>query len=101
MLKPIAAAALISLAVLAAPAAHAAPITEDDPGWSCVDDGNRICGPNNANGVAAGCYDDGGVLVAVWPCHIEVNPDGSADVYTGLVDIHGQPVECRDICLGA
>jgi hypothetical protein len=41
---------------------------EDQPGWSCVDDGNRVCGPGNANGAPAGCYDDGGVLIAVWPC---------------------------------
>lgn len=39
---------------------------EDDPGWSCVDDGNRICGPGNANGVPAGRYDEGGVLVETW-----------------------------------
>jgi hypothetical protein len=40
---------------------------EDDPGFSCVTDGNRICGPGNANGVPPGCY-DAGVLVAPWPC---------------------------------
>ena len=60
---------------------HAQAATEDSPSWSCVDDGNRICGPGNANGVPAGCYDDGGVLVAPWPCHVIVNPDGSADIY--------------------
>lgn len=48
--------------------ALAAPIDEDDLQWSCVDDGNRVCGPGNSNGVPAGCYDDGGVLFAVWPC---------------------------------
>ncbi|BCP41456.1 hypothetical protein MINTMi27_15490 [Mycobacterium intracellulare] len=41
---------------------------EDEPCWSCVDDGNRVCGPGNANHVPAGCYDDGGVLEFTWPC---------------------------------
>jgi hypothetical protein len=44
------------------------PITEDDPGWSCVDDGNRICGPNNDEGKPAACYDEGGVIEMYWPC---------------------------------
>lgn len=83
MLRPITAAVLIGLAALSAPAiAHATPIQEDQIGWSCVDDGNRICGPNNAEGKPAGCYDDGGVLVAAWPCYVVVNADGSSDVYT-------------------
>lgn len=59
-------------------------ITEDDPRWSCVDDGNRICGPGNIEHQPAGCYDDGGVIVAPWPCHVVVNADGSSDVYEGL-----------------
>lgn len=50
-----------------APNATAAPL-EDEPGFSCVDDGNRVCGPGNSNGVPAGCYDDGGVLFKAWPC---------------------------------
>jgi hypothetical protein len=41
---------------------------EDEPGWSCVDDGNRVCGPNNTEGKPAACYADGGVIVALWPC---------------------------------
>ncbi|AYP70047.1 hypothetical protein I5G62_gp61 [Mycobacterium phage CRB2] len=44
------------------------PSEEDEPGWSCVDDGNRVCGPNNPEGKPAGCYDLGGVLIAPWPC---------------------------------
>lgn len=48
--------------------AHAEPITEDSPSWSCVDDGNRVCGPGNPEGKPAACYDDGGVIVALWPC---------------------------------
>ena len=42
-------------------------LTEDESGWSCVDDGNRICGPDNAQGVPAGYYDEGGVLIDPWP----------------------------------
>jgi len=44
--------------------AHAA--TEDQPGWSCVDDGNQICGPGNTQGAPAGRYDEGGVLIETW-----------------------------------
>lgn len=65
------------------PVAWAAPVQEDEAGWSCVDDGNRICGPGNPEGKPAACYDDGGVIVALWPCHVVVNSDGSADVYEG------------------
>lgn len=61
--------------------AYAASPLEDQPGWSCVDDGNRICGPGNSEGKPAACYDDGGAIVALWPCHVVVNPDGSSDVY--------------------
>lgn len=63
-----------------------ADVTEDSPSWSCANDGNRICGPNNSNGEPAGCYDDGGVMVAAWPCHTVTNPDGSADVYYGAME---------------
>lgn len=41
--------------------------SEDEPGWDCVDSGNRICGPGNPRGVPAGLYDSGGVLVDPWP----------------------------------
>lgn len=44
------------------------PPLEDEAGWSCVDDGNRVCGPHNEEGQPPGCYDDGGVLFASWPC---------------------------------
>lgn len=58
-------------------------IEEDDPRWDCRIDGNRICGPANANAVMAGCYDDQAALVAVWPCHVEVNRyTGESDVFT-------------------
>jgi hypothetical protein len=42
-------------------------IDEDESGWSCVDNGNRICGPGNPQGAPAGRYDEGGVLVDPWP----------------------------------
>lgn len=66
----------LALGFVASPAIHAHPHVyaqqqqpeEDSPEWSCVDDGNRVCGPGNSNGALAGCYDEGGVLVAVWPC---------------------------------
>lgn len=71
--------------VAIADAAASPTVQEDDPAWDCVTMGNRICGPGNSNGVPAACYNDGGVIVAPWPCHIVINPDGSADVYEGLV----------------
>jgi hypothetical protein len=40
---------------------------EGESGWSCVDDGNKVCGPNNPQGVPAGRYDEGGVLIDPWP----------------------------------
>ncbi|UXE04435.1 hypothetical protein SEA_FUNSIZED_64 [Mycobacterium phage Funsized] len=68
------------------PAHTVAAPAEDDPGWSCVDSGNHICGPLSDDfGHTPGCYDDGGVFVAPWPCHVVVNPQtGEGDVYTGL-----------------
>lgn len=48
--------------------AQADPCYEDQQCWSCVDDGNRVCGPGNTEGKPAACYDDGGVIVAYWPC---------------------------------
>lgn len=60
------------------------PPAEDDPAFDCVRDGNRVCGPDNAQRKPAGCYDDGGVLVAPWPCHVVVDPaTGESDVYEG------------------
>lgn len=57
-------------------------ITEDESGWDCVSMGNRICGPGNDQGKPAACYDDGGVIVALWPCYVVVDQNGDADVYT-------------------
>lgn len=42
-------------------------IMEDESGWSCVDMGNRTCGPDNPAGAPAGLYDKGGVLIDPWP----------------------------------
>jgi hypothetical protein len=84
MLKTLVAATAIALAPLAASlaTAHADTPQEDQPGWSCVDDGNHACGPNNAQGAPAGCYDEGGVLVASWPCRWATLPDGMRVLYT-------------------
>lgn len=41
-------------------------VSDDDPSFSCVDDGNRICGPGNAQHAPAGMYDQGGVLMFTW-----------------------------------
>lgn len=59
--------------------AHA-DVQEDSPEWSCVEQGNRVCGPGNSEGQPAACYDEGGVIVALWPCTSVVNADGSQDV---------------------
>lgn len=75
------AAALTAASLFTMPIASAGPVQEDDPGWSCITMGNRVCGLDNSNGVTPGCYDDTSTLVAPWPCHVVVNPDGSSDVY--------------------
>lgn len=69
--------------ISSAPAIAAPAVPEDSPAFDCIFDGNRVCGPNNAQGAAAGCYNDRAALVAPWPCHVVVNADGSADVYAG------------------
>ncbi len=69
------AAALAAAALLTAVPANAQPL-EDDQGWSCVDDGNRVCGPGNSEGKPAACYYDGGVIVALWPCEAWTPSDG-------------------------
>ena len=62
--------------------AGAQPTQEDQPGWSCSTQGNRMCGPGNESGLVAGCYDDDGSLVAQWPCRWEVAPDGTRYLFT-------------------
>ncbi len=80
-MRTVIASALIAASVVSAAPVYASPM-EDSPSWDCATDGNRICGPGNAQGIAAGCYSDTGVMVAAWPCYVVVNPDGSSDVYT-------------------
>jgi hypothetical protein len=58
--------ALAGIAAALATPAFIPPAHQDQ--WSCVDDGNRVCSPENNEGKQAGCYDDGGVLFAPWPC---------------------------------
>ena len=60
-------AALLVLALAFPPACpdvcvwpHRTGMTEDSPGWDCRMDGNQICGPGNAQGVAPGYYGQGG-----------------------------------------
>lgn len=48
----------LALGFVASPTIHAHPHVyaspqEDSPDWTCVDDGNRVCGPGNSNGVPA------------------------------------------------
>ncbi|AXH46823.1 hypothetical protein SEA_ACOLYTE_80 [Mycobacterium phage Acolyte] len=76
LLSLLAAFTAVGAMLLADPAEGSTGPLEDEPGWSCVDDGNRICGPGNDEGKPAGCYDDGGVLVAEWPCKAWQPSDG-------------------------
>lgn len=99
-----AALALAISATLTPAAAHAETVYEDDPGWSCVDDGNRVCGPGNSEGKPAGCYDNGGVQFAAWPCEAWKPSDGyrhadgsrtwpegcQINLYTGEIDCSGR-----------
>lgn len=99
-------AGILAAELTAAPGAVAGGPNEDDPGWSCVDDGNRICGPGNDNGVAPGCYDDGGVLEFPWPCtawrpsYGYLHGDGTITYPNGEVycpadgEIYGSAADC-------
>lgn len=40
---------------------------EDQACWDCATMGNRVCGPDNPQGMPAGRYDVDGVLVDPWP----------------------------------
>jgi hypothetical protein len=65
---PLIACLVAAIGFLALSPAPDAGVTEDSPSWSCVHDGNRVCGPNNGNGVTPGCYDGYGVMADPWPC---------------------------------
>ena len=90
-----------------APEGSASP-QEDDPGWSCVDDGNRVCGPQSDDwGHTPGCYDDGGVLVALWPCEAWKlsdgyrHPDGTITWPEGCqINLYTQEIDCSGRDLG-
>lgn len=71
-------AALTALVLAFGATASAAPLTihQVQSGSGCVDQGDRICSPDNVRGVPAGCYDDGGVLWAPWPCTAWQPSDG-------------------------
>jgi DNA uptake protein ComE-like DNA-binding protein len=42
----------------------AAPVHEGDQGFNCATMGNHVCGPDNGEGIPAGCYDQGTLVVA-------------------------------------
>lgn len=67
-------------------------IAEDSPEWDCVSMGNRVCGPDNAQGKPAGRYDDGGVLITPWPVNC------AQAIAFGPVDGNvGDPVDCTPV----
>ena len=41
----------------------------------------RVCTPQNVVGRTPGCYSDTGQILALWPCYVVINPDGTADVH--------------------
>jgi hypothetical protein len=51
-----------------------ATVHADD--MECVDSAPRVCLPGNPEGKPAACYDDGGVIVALWPCKPWAPADG-------------------------
>lgn len=55
----------VAVAQAAPAAAPASAVAEDDPAFDCRTNGNRTCGPDNADGVAPGCYVDG-QLAEAW-----------------------------------
>ena len=88
------------LAMLAAsPDADANPgDAEDSPSFSCVLDGNQVCGPHNEMGAVPGLYNNG-VLVQSWPvirtCYFPAGQitDECYDTYVdaSLVRMGGMP----------
>jgi hypothetical protein len=88
-------AGLVAAAIVTAEPVHAhadrlgsglGRVQEDDPAWLCTTMGDRVCGPQNSNGVTPGCYDDRGALVAAWPCHVVVDAAGNGDIYTSAYE---------------
>lgn len=66
-----AADAVTTAAVTASTAAHA---QEGEAGFNCATNGTHICGPDNPEGVAAGCYDNG-ALVVPWTRYDDPHAD--------------------------
>src|SRR6266576_3959127 len=96
-------AAIVSGAVSSVPLAHNEPqaaaqatVWEDSPLWDCTMMGNHICGPGNTNGVPAGCYDQGGVMVKPWFRYDDPTQD---DLWANLypADETGHRPICSDI----
>lgn len=109
----------VGVAAVTAPAAAITPtvtfspreapqaVTEDSPLWDCTMMGNHICGPGNSNGVPAGCYDQGGVMVKPWSRYDDPRMDDlwandypadetghrpiCSDIWSGTSGEHGDP----------
>jgi hypothetical protein len=86
---------LYAAASCSANQAHANPgDSEDAPSFSCVLDGNHVCGPHNSMGAVPGLYMDG-KLIQTWPtvknCYAIPTPHCSEDwldvgqVYLGTI----------------
>jgi hypothetical protein len=68
----------------------ASPVSDDDPSFDCVSQGNRVCGPGNEQGVTPGCYDDGGVMFKPWPCEAWKLSDGYRHGDGSITDSSGE-----------
>lgn len=93
----VAAVAAWAVSLAGAAGVHADPTTDPTMSNDCVDVGARICAPYNGQGVAPGCYDDGGVLAFAWPCNAWTPADGwrhgdGTLTYPSHVD--GQEYQC-------
>lgn len=95
--RAVAVLALATSTLANAAVAHAESPQEDDPGWSCVDAGNRVCGPLSDDwGHTPGCYDDGGVIVALWPCEAWKPSDGHRHGTSGSWSLQGDGYASTD-----
>lgn len=85
----------LGFALAPAATAKADTVSDDDPSWSCVDQGNRVCGPGNTSGAPAGCYDDGGVMFKAWPCEAWKPSDGYIHGDGSITDASGEVIAYR------
>lgn len=60
--------------VLGAGIASASEPQEDSAGFNCATMGSHICGPTNTEGLRAGCYDSG-TLVILWSNYTDPTAD--------------------------